>query len=191
MQSIGHVEKPTVLILVMVLLGVLPALGSDSEPADIEPELLGPLTREEVESAVPDWIEAQIDSSPDPGVASELFDRLDDAEITVVFGTWCSDSKRELNRFWRAADDAGVIPIPGLSYIGVDRSKTMPEEAVEGRNILYVPTFIVIRNGEEIGRVVEESPDGIEADLLAILEGRKQGLVTAKSELLEAAPGER
>ncbi len=49
--------------------------------------------------------------------------------------------------------------------------------------ILYVPTFIVSRNGQEVGRIVESSPNGIEKDLLALLTGRSRGLITSRADL--------
>ncbi len=56
-----------------------------------------------------------------------------------------------------------------------------------GRNILYVPTLIVEREGREVGRIIEESPGGIEADLLALLEGEAEGWISARDDLPAAA----
>lgn len=78
-----------------------------------------------------------------------------------------------------------------LRYIGVDEDKKEPAELVEGLDLQYVPTFIVRRGDQEVGRIVEEAPNGIERDLLDLLTGAKQGLVTAKEELLTGGePGE-
>lgn len=178
-------------VLALALIGTVAVTGlvtiARGEEVDGEetPELLGPLTRQEIEAAVPDWIEQEINSTPDLELAADLISALRDAEITVFMGTWCSDSKRELSRLWRAFDDLGIGEANAVSYIGVDRSKEEPRELVDGVDLQYVPTFIVRRDGKELGRVVEESPVSIEADLLAILEAEKSGLVTAKPELLE------
>ena len=66
-----------------------------------------------------------------------------------------------------------------VTYIGVDRDKTEPRDLVEGAGLELVPTFIVTLNGRELGRVVEESPNGIEADLLSLLRGDAEGLISA------------
>jgi thiol-disulfide isomerase/thioredoxin len=156
-----------------------------------EPELLGPLAREEIEAAVPDWVEVEMEARPDLDAAILLEPALEGAEVVVFLGTWCSDSRRELPRLWRALDEIGADHPVQIRYIGVDRDKQEPSELLAGHDLLYVPTFIVRRDGHEVGRVVEESPSGIESDLLALLSGEKQGLVTAKEELLVGAEGEQ
>ena len=152
---------------------------------EIEPELLGPLSRAEIEAAVPDWIGAQIEARPDVDRAMEMAAAGSAASrVTVYLGTWCSDSRRELSRFWRAVDEAGgEVPFE-LVYIGVNRDKDEPGELLEGLGLEYVPTFVVEVGGAETGRIVEESPNGIEFDLAALLRGEVTGLVTAKEELL-------
>jgi septum formation inhibitor-activating ATPase MinD len=66
----------------------------------------------------------------------------------------------------------------------VDRNKAQPEEWLQGVELEYVPTIVVRRDGQELGRIVEESPAGIEQDLLALLLGESSGVVTANPELL-------
>lgn len=164
--------------------------NGDAEPSTGEVVLLGPLTRDLIEAERPDWIQQQIESEPDPAAAAEMAALLHDAELRIYLGTWCSDSKRELSRFWRALDDVADPDIAGLSYIGVDRSKTAPAEHVEGVELRFVPTFVVRRDGIELGRVVEEAPSGIENDLLALLSGTRSGLISARSDLLSSTPDE-
>lgn len=164
----------------------LTATPAESEESEAEgPELLGPLDREEIEAAVPDWVEAEMEAQADLDAAVLLESAFDGAEVIVFMGTWCSDSRRELARLWRALDDIGADHPGELRYIGVDRDKQEPSALVDGYDLLYVPTFIVRRDGHEVGRIVEESPSGIEVDLLALLSGDRQGLVTAKEELLD------
>jgi len=162
-----------------------------SEDSDVlSPGLLGPLSRAEIEAERPDWVEEEILSTPDLEAASMLFESLRYAEIEIYLGTWCSDSKRELSRLWRAMDDLGVTWTPEITYIGVDRDKTSPQEYLRGVGVEYLPTFVVSRNGKELGRVVEESPAGIEKDLLGLLRGSQSGLVSARTDLLEDSSDE-
>jgi hypothetical protein len=148
-----------------------------------EPVLLGPVTREEIEEAMPEWSFALVEAEPDLSAASDLSAVPAGAEVTVFFGTWCSDSRRELTRLWKAldmiADDRTFV----LRYIGVDRDKRGPSEWVTGQDILFVPTLIVEREGREVGRIIEESPRGIERDLLALLEGDAQGWISMREDL--------
>lgn len=145
--------------------------------------LVGSVTREQVEQAVPEWVKEEGESSPDAEAARALAAVEPGAELTVFLGTWCGDSRRELSRFWRALDEAGGdAPFP-IQYIGVDELKKEPVAPVTNYEILYVPTFIVSRNGQEVGRIVESSPNGIEKDLLALLTGRSRGLITSRTDL--------
>jgi hypothetical protein len=156
--------------------------------------LLGPVTREQVEAAVPAWVQAEVEASPDLAAARALAGVAPGAEVTVLLGTWCSDSRREISRLWKALDDIGATSGGGaggglpftLTYIGVDEAKREPAAAVTAAGLKYVPTLIVRRGGREVGRVVESSPHGIELDLLALLSGKAAGLLTANPKLTAA-----
>jgi hypothetical protein len=152
--------------------------------------LLGPVTREQVEAAVPAWVQAGVEASPDLAAARALAGVAPGAEVTVLLGTWCSDSRREISRLWRALDEIGATSGSGLpftlSYIGVDEAKREPAAAVAAAGLKYVPTLIVRRDGREVGRIVESAPHGVELDLLALLSGKAAGLLTANPKLTAA-----
>lgn len=160
-----------------------PEPGEDSEDTDEPPALTGPVTRDEVERAVPEWVQAEIEAEVETAAALRLANVAPGAEVTVFLGTWCSDSKRELSHLWRALDEAGGLVSFELDYIGVDRDKEQPAELIEGSGLAYVPTFIVRRGGEEVGRIVEEAPGGIVHDLTALLTGETSGVVSARDDL--------
>jgi hypothetical protein len=144
---------------------------------------VGPLTREQVEAAAPQWVQIQVESKIDSETARALASVEPGAEVTVFLGTWCGDSGREVPRFWRALDESGATLPFQVRYIAVDEEKKEPAEEVTSHDIRYVPTFIVRREGREVGRIVEESPNGIEKDLLALLTGREKGLITTREDL--------
>jgi hypothetical protein len=109
-------------------------------------------------------------------------------EVTVYLGTWCSDSRREVGRFWRALDeDLGMFPF-AVRYLGIDRSKAQPAEVVAGGRVTHLPTFVVSRDGRELGRIVEASPHGIERDLADLLAGRAHGFLSATQAAPDAPP---
>src|SRR5947199_8788636 len=147
-----------------------------------KPVLLGPITREQVEAAVPDWVQAEVESAPDAAAVKALAAVPPGAEVTVYMGSWCGDSRREVSRLWRTLDDAGGSLPCTISYIGVDHDKKEPAALLAGSGLRYVPTFIVKRDGREVGRIVESSPHGVEQDLLALLSGSAHGQVTARTE---------
>ena len=164
--------------------------GTAATAADEEkppPSIVGETHRAAVEAAEPEWVAAEVAAMPDAAAARSLTAVPPGAAVTVLFGTWCSDSRRELARLWRALDDAGVydeseLPF-ALDYVAVDRAKVEPAGRTEGMDLRYVPTFIVVRDGEEVGRVVEVSPNGIEGDLLALLTGVATGVISARDDL--------
>jgi thiol-disulfide isomerase/thioredoxin len=93
-------------------------------------------------------------------------------EILTFMGTWCSDSQREVPHLYKILD-AVHFKRKKMTVIAVDnhpdRRKTSPGGEEKGWNIEYVPTFIVLKNGREIGRIVESPMETLEKDLVQIL----------------------
>jgi thiol-disulfide isomerase/thioredoxin len=167
-----------------------PAVPASAVPAvkAEKPVLLGPITREQVEAAVPDWVQAEVEAAPEKAAVAALASVPPGAEVTVYMGSWCGDSRREVSRLWRVLDEAGGSLPCKISYIGVDHDKKEPAALVAGSDLRYVPTLIVKRDGREVGRIVESSPHGVEQDLLALLGGSAHGLLTARTDLPEKQP---
>ena len=168
----------------MLIGGLLFALsaGCASLPVTGEDDaLLGVLTRKEIEASLPDWL---ADETPeiDFQAAMDLALTAPATRMDVYFGSWCSDSRREIARFWQALDAAGGSRLE-IRYIGVDRDKEQPAELLAGVGLLYVPTFVVFRDEQEVGRVIEESPGGIEIDLLRLLRGEASGVVSVRDDV--------
>lgn len=166
-------------------------VAAESAEEVTEVILTGVLSRDEIEAAVPDFVEAEVLAEPDPTAVAGLAAALPGAEVEVYLGTWCSDSLREMGRLWRALDDAGLFDPGELTYIGLDRSMLAPIDRLGEREIRFVPTIFVRRDGVDLGRIVESSPDGIERDLLALLEGTKRGLVSGRSDLAAVGANHR
>lgn len=88
--------------------------------------------------------------------------------IKLFYRTDCSDSVREVPRFIKTvqvADNANI----SVDAIGVNREKDQPADLLAGWKIELVPTFIVLVDDVEIGRVVEVPEERIETDLAGIL----------------------
>lgn len=173
------------LIALLGTLGVSAACHAQTPAASSD--LVGPVTREQVEAAVAEWVKTETESQPTREAVQALAAVPPGAEVTVFLGTWCGDSRREMARLWRALDEAGgTVPFT-LRYVAVDHPKKEPADAIAASDIHYLPTLIVTRDGHEVGRIVESSPHGVEADLLALLTGKAQGVVSA-SHPAPAAP---
>lgn len=89
-------------------------------------------------------------------------------EVLVFYGQWCGDSKVQVPLFLRIAEKA-EIPDGRIRYYALDRSKSSPDGLEKRYAIERVPTFIFLRDGKEIGRVVESPRTTLEGDIVAIL----------------------
>ena len=89
-------------------------------------------------------------------------------EIIVIIGTWCPDCHRETPRFIRIMEEV-ANPNIKVTYIGVDRSKKDPQGLAAKYEFTRIPTFIVLQQGKEIGRIVERPTVSLEKDLAEIV----------------------
>ena len=94
--------------------------------------------------------------------------KFNDIDIIVVFGSWCSDSQREVPRFMEILKIVDY-PMDLLTIIAVDRNKTIEGIDVSRYDIKFVPTFIILQKGIELGRIIEEPKVSLESDLLEIV----------------------
>jgi thiol-disulfide isomerase/thioredoxin len=94
------------------------------------------------------------------------------AEVLVFFGGWCPDSKRDVPHFLKIADRAG-FPAGSIKFYSLDRTKKSPDGLTEQFGIQLVPTFIFMREGGEVGRIVESPKTTLEQDMLEILAPRR------------------
>jgi thiol-disulfide isomerase/thioredoxin len=115
------------------------------------------------------YIEGYTAYQPDQDIMAELMtiDR-DDLSITVVLGTWCPDSRREVPRFMKMIDLWG-FPHGKIRFIGVDINKIAPLEDYSQLSIERVPTFIFYKNNIEKGRIIEVPVTSLERDTRDIL----------------------
>lgn len=102
-------------------------------------------------------------------IFEEVSEKLDELKITIVLGTWCSDSKREVPRFLKILDQLNFSQSK-VEYIFVDRSKKGLSGEVDNLNIEYVPTIIFYKDEEEIGRIIESPDETLEEDLISIVD---------------------
>lgn len=95
-------------------------------------------------------------------------DKLKDVTITIVLGTWCGDTKREIPRFIKILEFL-KFDEKNLKMIFVDREKKNPFEDITGLGAKYIPTIIVYKNGKEAGRIIEAPKETLEKDFVELL----------------------
>ena len=72
------------------------------------------------------WFNSEFDNySVDSVTLKDIPDKLKDLKITIVLGTWCGDSRREVPRFFKILDKLSFDK-KNLTMICVDRNKTTP-----------------------------------------------------------------
>jgi len=130
--------------------------------------LVGHVTRAAVEG-YETWktLRAQ-DYTPDPSAVRAIAERGRDVQVLLILATWCPDSKREVPRFFKILDQAG-IGLERVTMVGVDRSKKDAEGLTVKHEVRRVPTFVFFRGDQEIGRVTEKATTTLENDMATIL----------------------
>jgi thiol-disulfide isomerase/thioredoxin len=110
----------------------------------------------------------------DSNLIASLSQDLKGKKITVFYGTWCGDSKREVPHLLKLLAACG-FDNKHLQLVGVDRTETAykqsPQHEEAGKQIFRVPTIIVSAKGRELGRIIESPKESLEKDLHKILTG--------------------
>lgn len=136
--------------------------------------LLGDITLGQIRDREPHatWYYAEyngMDYVPDTDIIEELKAMpTDDLSVTIVLGTWCPDSRREVPRFMKLVTAWG-FPVEKIRFIGVDINKVAPLGEYPALGIERVPTFIFYENKIETGRIIEVPVTSLEQDTRDIL----------------------
>ena len=113
-----------------------------------------------MDSAFSWYAENQKGYVPEANALQAFKSNKDSINIIAFGGTWCGDTKYVLPKFFALMDAAGFSQ-DRVTLIGVDRSKKTIQHLTEAFNVTLVPTIIVMKNGKEIGRVVEYGKYGM------------------------------
>lgn len=133
--------------------------------------LKGFITKQELatDTAFTWFAQNQQGYTPDQNALQLLRANKDSINIIAFGGTWCGDTKYILPKFFVLADAAGISQ-DRITLLGVDHSKKTIQHLSEAFGITNVPTIIVMKNGKEVGRVVEYGHTGLfDKDLAEIL----------------------
>ena len=142
--------------------------------------LVGNLSRAQLEKAFSQWQNFNSSENPQHEASLALAQVPQGATIDIYLGSWCSDSVREVSRLWQALDALFEEPPFQIRYIGVDRNKWAPG-LPPNLELIFVPTFVVSREGHEQGRIIESAPRGIEVELKELLTGEQHGIISGRT----------
>jgi thiol-disulfide isomerase/thioredoxin len=101
----------------------------------------------------------QASYKPDAAVLAAMEAAKGKVQFVVFGGTWCEDTQFILPRFFKLQEQAGIAD-NSISFYGVDRAKKTLGNLNDAFKITNVPTIIVMKDGKEVGRVVEYGKTG-------------------------------
>jgi thiol-disulfide isomerase/thioredoxin len=106
------------------------------------------------------WYTAnQKDYLPDSAVLNVFAKAKDNIQFVLFGGTWCDDTQFILPKFFKYQEMSG-IPDAAITFFGVNRDKLALGHIAEAFKITNVPTIIIMKDGKELGRVVEYGKTG-------------------------------
>jgi hypothetical protein len=141
------------------------------------PDLSGPVTRSDLEKPGYPWLKsgekaANLEYQKHGAEIKKLSKRLIGTDIEIYFGTWCGDSHEHVPSFLALLDTAAkeekASPL-SLKLFAIPLKRTYPGYT-NPRKIERYPTFVFLRGGKEIGRIVETPKKSILSDTAIILE---------------------
>ena len=143
-------------------------LGKDWEGNEI---LVGKVSLAQLSTYTSDWYSNEYDLyKTNQSLLTKIKPLLNNKKVTLIMGTWCEDSQREVPGMIKILTEAGY-PTSSMDIIAVDEDKTTPGKLEKAFELFNVPTLIFSENGTEINRIVEFPINGLEQDILAILSG--------------------
>lgn len=137
-------------------------------------DIIGETSKDEILSTPhQSWFtENYQDYKPQPESVEQLKHILkkNNYRVEIYFGTWCSDSQREVPRFIKLLEKT-EFNFEQLKLVAVGRDKKVPnvsKKKQKSLNIINVPTIIVYQGGQELNRFVEYAQESLEQDMLKI-----------------------
>lgn len=92
--------------------------------------------------------------------AVEALKKNKDKLYFMIFGgTWCPDTHYVLPKFFKIQEEAG-FPEDHIALFALDHNKKMQYPVAEAMDVHSVPTIVVLKDGKEVGRVVEYGETG-------------------------------
>lgn len=190
--------KHIVLLISLFTAALLNGQSINKQIEGSRPYLVGKINKEGLQSEpYRNWFDKNYQSSkPDPQTIQELKEMLPDYTIRVFLGTWCGDSRREVPRLYQLLD-AASFPLQRLTTVALDKQsvhyRQSPGGEHEAMNVFRVPTFILLKDGKEVNRIIERPKASLEEDLLSMIKGdyspNYQGVTAIIQLMEELGPG--
>jgi thiol-disulfide isomerase/thioredoxin len=141
----------------------------NNQTAEAEEQVLyGKVSSEEIYSSFPEWKNEELMYLPDSVIIEQINSIQGNWHIKIFFGSWCSDSEREIPRFLKIWKQARLIHKVPVEFYAVDRNKQEKDNLQIKYDIQYVPTFIFFKDNIEVDRIIEYPENSLEYDIYLI-----------------------
>jgi len=109
--------------------------------------------------------------SPDTAIVNAFRNNKDKIYFLFFGGTWCEDTRFILPKFYKVQEVSG-FPENRITVFALDREKNGTGNIAHAMNIISTPTIVVMKNGKELGRLIEYGKTGHwDTELAAIING--------------------
>ena len=105
------------------------------------------------------YTSSQIGYKPDSATLNAFEGAKKNIQFVVFGGTWCEDTQAVLPKFFRLQEMSGIEDT-AITFFAVNRAKKSLGSITDAFNVKNVPTIIVMKDGKEVGRVVEYGKTG-------------------------------
>ena len=106
---------------------------------------------------------------PDTLIVNAFRNNKDKIYFLFFGGTWCEDTHFILPKFYKIQEVSG-FPDDHITVFMVDRKKNGTGNIAHAMNITHTPTIVVMKDGKELGRLIEYGKTGHwETELAAII----------------------
>jgi len=96
---------------------------------------------------------------PDTSLVNVFRSNKDKIYFLFFGGTWCEDTHFILPKFYKVQEASG-FPESRITVFAVDRKKNVTGNIAHAMNITRTPTVVVMKDGKELGRLVEYGKTG-------------------------------
>ena len=96
---------------------------------------------------------------PDTEVVAAFKNNTNKLYFLIFGGTWCMDTHFVLPKFYKIQEASG-FPEDHITVFAVDRRMNTTGNMARAMNITHTPTIVVMRDGKELGRLVEYGKTG-------------------------------
>lgn len=168
--------KIEIALMLSALLPASLALATEGEPP---PDLTGPLTRAELEKPDYPWMKSGLESAKNEYAkqkdnVKKLGKKIGATEVEIYLATWCGDSHDHVPPFVALIDETKrqtKAEPKSVKFFALDKRKKY-EGYTNPRKIEKLPTFVFLRDGKEIGRIVETPKKSVIDDTIAIVSAK-------------------